>query len=172
MKKILTILLVVLVAQVGLSQNEKPHFCTRDTSDHKEHNHAFDGVFNVDVGKQYNDYVNDQYWFRIAADKQKEAFNVILEIEYTEPENGVYEKLGSFICSELHAPSNKKDVLEKGKYTTAWAFNKEVEIWYNGEYIKLVFPKLTNTNHQSFEHSFYVKKECHQDMLNAFKPNK
>lgn len=171
MKNIATIIAVIMAFQSVIAQDEKPHFCTRDTSEHKENNFAYDGVFNVDVAAQWQDYVNDQYRFRIASDKQKDAFKVVLEIELTEPENGIYEKLGSFTCAELHAPSSRKDVLEKGKYATAWAFNKDVEIWYNGEYIKLIFPKLTNSNTESFEHAFYVKKECHQDMLNAFKPH-
>lgn len=172
MKYKLILLLLIAVSFLGTSQNEKPHFCTRDTSEHKERDLAYDGYFNVDISKRGNYYVNDQYSFTIPNDSLKKAFSVVSKVELSSPIDGVYEKMGSFNAGELHAPSSKKDVLMKGKYSDTWGFNKNVEIWYNGEYIKLIFPKLINSNFQSFKHSFYIKKDCYQNMLNTFKPRR
>jgi hypothetical protein len=173
MKSVLSILTFVFCALTSLAQNENLQFCAKDTSEHKEVNSAHDGSFDVEQSRHGNYYKNDQYKFMIPKDSLSLAFKVVSKVADAQPENGVYEMLGSFYADDLHAPTTTKDAFEKDKYATTWAFKKYIEIWYNGEYIKLVFPKLTNDKHETevaFKHSFYIHKDCYQDMLNAFKP--
>lgn len=180
MKKTQFLLIFILLTGQLWSQDnttatriEKPHFATIDTVHRSTGTFKYEGVFNVDFENERYLYDNGkQYWFRITADKIKQAYSTILQVELSSPENGQYEKMGDIFCSEIHAPSTKPDVLNPGLYVDAWGFKQNIEIWYNGDFIKLVYPAVITTRFASLEHSFYIKAADYKIMLNAFKPQK
>ena len=180
MKKTQILLIFILLSGQLWSQDNtatkrilKPHFTTADTVERSTGTIIYKGVFNVDFENERYLYDNGkQYWFRITGDKIMQAYSTILEVELSSPENGVYEKMGDIFCSEIHAPSTKPDVLNPGLYIDAWGFKQNIEIWYNGDFIKLVYPAVITKRFASIEHSFYIKAADYQIMLNAFTPQK
>ena len=180
MKQLQIFILASLALNTGLAQNEtivesdqKLHFATIDTVQRESGTIVYEGVFNLDFANGLYQYDNShQYWFSVAEAKIKEAFNTILEVELSSPENGVYEKMGVINCQEVHAPSTKKDVLNEGLFVDAWGFNLNIEVWYNGSFIKLVYPALGKNKIKSLEHAFYIKAADYKKILKAFTPNK
>ena len=173
MKYSVIILLVLFRVDTIFSQEEKPHFATIDTVQRESGTVLYEGVFNVDYMNRLYHYDNDhQYWFRVEECNIKNAYSTILQIELSSPQNATYEKIGDIVCREIHAPSTKKDVSSPGLYVDAWGFNKNIEIWFNGEYIKLLYPALGKNTIKSLEHAFYIKAEDYQKILNAFTPKK
>lgn len=175
MRNILSILILVCCTLTNYAQSVNPQFCAKDTSEHKEVNVANDGFFDVELSRHGNYFKYGQYKFMVPKDSLSLAYEVVSKVADAQPENGSYQLIGSFYADDLHAPTTTKDDFEEGKYTTTWAFKKHIEIWYDGAHIKLIFPKLTKAKYETktaFKHSFYIEKDCYQDMLNAFKPIK
>lgn len=80
--------------------------------------------------------------------------------------------MGVILCSELHAPSTKKVVPNNGLFVDAWGFKQNIEIWYDGDFIKFVYPALGKNKIKSLEHLFYIKAADYKKILKAFTPNK